>query len=645
MADVLFVQLPVPETVPHRLTGNIPLGAANLVLHARRCGVEQSLEIAPREVVNRYGDLALLAWIRSRAPKIVCLTCTVWNVERSMALAAVLPALLPGVKVWVGGPEVAPGSVILREPRVFDVAVMGEGEETFVALLAGVPPEELPGVVCRQGPVGTTQARSLASLDAVHDPFLEGLVSPEEDGVVPAEFWRGCVHGCLFCRYNQGRRCAPAGRSLPRVEETLRWCLDRGASELYLLDPSLEQRPDLEDLLALMARTTGGRLPVFAELRADAVTPALAQALHGAGIRRVETGLQTLTPEALRLAARPTNPEAFTKGMEAMIGAGIAVKVDLMLGLPGDSPSAYQRTLDYLSERGFAKNLQVFVTQVLPGTGLRKAATRLKLVFDAEPPYLLRSAPGWPEGSLHATMEAIGQRTGTVMWDTEPPVLHRPLWAQGGAQEQPCPDSDAVLQYSFDLDRPEGQAALTGQRFWRAASSAVLWFRCQDWSLARALVPAAVQRFLQGNPFSALALVLEHPPGWPLDLHDQLVEVLAAKGPSLYLDRMLATVSANRRLFSVLPGLGSGAVDQAWLADLRQVAEVVWSLPPGARDRALLEALTEEDYALLEAPPEGPLVVPAELLGLTNPTALILAGATNQWAWLKRLDEAGGVDW
>ena len=646
MADVLFLQLPVPETVPHRLTGNIPLGAATLVLHARRSGVAQTLEIAPPEVANRYGDLALLTWIRGRAPKIVCLTCTVWNVERSMALAAVLPALLPGVQVWVGGPDVAPGSVIFREPRVFDVAVMGEGEETFVALLSGVPPESLPGVVTRQGPVGRVPARTLASLDAIHDPFLEGLVRPEADGVVPAEFWRGCIHGCLFCRYNQGRRGAAAGRSLPLVAETLRWCLDRGASELYLLDPSLEQRPDLEDLLALMARTSGGRLPVFAELRADAVTPALAGALKAGGVTRVETGLQTLTPEALRLAARPTDPARFADGMEALLGAGIDVKVDLMLGLPGDSPEAYQRTLEFLTARGFAKRLQVFVTQVLPGTGLRNAAKRLGLDFDAQPPYLLHSAPGWPEGSLQATMKTVERDTGVAMWDVEPPVLQRPRWPEGPVQQTPCPDSDAVLQYAFDLGSPEGQAAAQTQRFQRASCSAVLWLRCQDWDSSLALVPPVLQRFLQGNPFAALTVVLEHPPHWPLDLHDRLLELLPAHQPSLYLDRMLTMPSPHRRLFSALPADLHGRLEASWLEDLRGLAELLWLLPPGPPSTKLLTALTAQDYALVGGPGEVlPGATLAQLAALPDAHQIVLDGAANQWAWLQRLDRAAGVDW
>ncbi len=70
-----------------------------------------------------------------------------------------------------------------------------------------------------------------------------------------------------------------------------------------------------------------------------------------------------------------------------MLGQGIRVKVDLIVGLPGDTVESVRRGLHYLHDNGFT-DLQVFNLAVLPGTAFRQeAAANFGLKYQPRPPY------------------------------------------------------------------------------------------------------------------------------------------------------------------------------------------------------------------------------------------------------------------
>ena len=61
----------------------------------------------------------------------------------------------------------------------------------------------------------------------------------------------------------------------------------------------------------------------------------------------------------------------------AMMGQGIRVKVDLIVGLPGDTVESVRKGLLYLLDNGLCSDLQAFNLAVLPGTAFRRAAAEL----------------------------------------------------------------------------------------------------------------------------------------------------------------------------------------------------------------------------------------------------------------------------
>src|SRR3954453_1047960 len=95
--QILLVQLPIPPLGPDPIRGNVPLAAAYLKLFAAQKGLEAfyDIQIFPPALANRLGDQALANALATGSPWIIGFTCYVWNIERTLALAAAVKQRLP----------------------------------------------------------------------------------------------------------------------------------------------------------------------------------------------------------------------------------------------------------------------------------------------------------------------------------------------------------------------------------------------------------------------------------------------------------------------------------------------------------------------------------------------------------------------
>src|SRR5258708_12926337 len=87
-------------------------------------------------------------------------------------------------------------------------------------------------------------------------------------------------------------------------------------------------------------------------------------------------------------------------------GEGIELLVDLIIGLPGDTPDDVLRGMDFLDAHGLAAEAQVFPLSLLPGTAMRATAVEDGVVFDPAPPYRVQRTAAFSEDALPATLPA-----------------------------------------------------------------------------------------------------------------------------------------------------------------------------------------------------------------------------------------------
>jgi len=376
MFRVLLLQLPVPRLNYGVQTGNIPLGAACL---KQAAGIlpEVQVDILPESVASYLGDAAIMEILLDRKPDIVGFTVYCWNLARSLYFAEKLK-LHGGPRIIFGGPEITPDNLTVVSKAV-DFYVCGEGEAIFLKLLENPATWEKMSAM---EPAGALFKKSPS-------PYLQNLLEPEIENLMLLETQRGCPYRCGYCYYNKSHE------GLSFADEThllqgVQWALDQGVKELYLLDPSLNAHPDLENLLRKISKVNKRRrLKIISEIRAEAIDEKLADLLAAAGFSWFEIGLQSTNPRALKIMNRPTRLAQFAQGAKRLKQRGIVPAIDLIVGLPGDDLQGFCRSVQFVAENDLADDIQVFPLSVLPGTDFRTNSKELGLRFDPSPPYAL----------------------------------------------------------------------------------------------------------------------------------------------------------------------------------------------------------------------------------------------------------------
>lgn len=542
------------------IRGNVPLAAGYLKLFALKRGLGEvfAIDIVPPALANGLGDRGLVEEILARNPEVVGFTCYVWNIERTLWIASQLKQIRPELRTVLGGPEITHDNAwVLAHPAV-DHAAIGEGEQTFADLLHALKSRPAAGDgegldsrfgsirgLWTRGVDRMPQARApLRNLDEVSSPYLEGILDAADEQTLFLETVRGCAFRCKFCYYPKSYD-AVYYVSAEKIAANLRHAAERGAKEIVLLDPTLNQRRDFDDFLRLLARhNPHHRWTCFGELRAEGIDAERARLLRQAGFTEVEVGLQSLDPRAQELMDRKVNLKAFERGAKAMLDEGLTVRVDLIVGLPGDTPDSVRRSIEYLHQNKLYTAVQVFNLSVLPGTAFRHEARQLGLEFQARPPYYVLQTPTLSLEQLYELMEEA-QEAFELEFDPFPPpelAPHgAPAAATSGSKDGSMETSrriavDRAVPVSaciVDLDAEAQELPPPGRR----AQAFTLHIRAADFDQQCQIAARIIRGVLDDNPHTSLEIVLE-PTGEPKRLTERTLSTLleACFAGTSYLD-------------------------------------------------------------------------------------------------------------
>ncbi len=611
---VLLVQLPIPPLGHEPVRGNVPLAAGYLALHARQQGLASryAIDIFPPQAANTLGDQGLLAALLDAQPDIVGFTCYLWNIERTLWLAEQLKARRPELLVVLGGPEITLDNAWVLEHPGVDFAVLGEGEATWVQWLRALdraPPSasDVPGVYDAAARRAGPPRPPLGRLDDVSSPYLAGILDAADERLLLLETVRGCIFRCKFCYYPKSYE-GLYFLGQEKLRANLRHARQRGAEEVVLLDPTLNQRRDFAGFLRILAEENPDRqFTYFGELRGEGITPDIARLLADAPFTAVEIGLQSVDPRAMDLMDRNNNLRAFQRGVQALRDAGIDVQVDLIIGLPGDTVDSVRRGLDFLHRQPLGTSLQVFNLAVLPGTAFRHEAAALGLHYQPRPPYYVLETPTLRTEDLYTLMAEAQE-----LFDTEFDPLPEPclqfaahdVWPRG----ERCGDGRPVRCWMLDgppRASPPTDIAPLGDatRPHRAhpgrplppppelcTAAFTLWARDDDWQRRLPDVQRAIRHVLQHNPHTTLQVVLQ-PQRDPARLTPQCLAALAETcfERTTYLDKFYSILPGGprgaKRLVVVLEPVVARRATPAWRAEASRWATVVVHSHGGAQRR------------------------------------------------------------
>jgi len=361
-------------------------------------------------------------------PDVVGCSAYLWSFPFLVELAQRLKQDDPARLVVFGGPSARPSMLSLapwRDARRWiDALVVSEGEHAFAEIVADA--ERSPATLARiaglalpaEGGWHETPARALGDLDALASPYGMDLVPGGGLGVL--QTYRGCPFTCSFCEW--GTLESPKRvRSVQGLEAELGGIARAGTEGALLVDAGLNLNAGAFRNLREAVERSGAlrERHLICEVYPAKVRQEHIDFLAGVHRPMVGVGLQSFDQEVLANVERSYDESRFEDTLSALKAvAGVAVEV--ILGLPGDSPETFLANFE--RARGLGTALRVYHCVVLPSALMVRAPAHYAMDYD--PVTLkMRRCLGWSERDLARTAELVagaaareGGRSGEYFW-------------------------------------------------------------------------------------------------------------------------------------------------------------------------------------------------------------------------------------
>lgn len=347
------------------------------------------IEIA-EYTINQYKD-EILADLFRRKPDVLAFSCYIWNWKLIQELLEEVPKILPGVPVWLGGPEVSfdAQEILVRFPGLTGIMI-GEGEETFCELLEYYvgqrherTPDNIAGLCLRSG---YTAVRGLTDFNKL--PFLYEDLTEFENRIIYYESSRGCPYRCSYCLSSIDKKVRL--RDMVLVRRELQFFLDHMVPQVKFVDRTFNcNHEHAMAIWTYLAEHDNGVTNFHFEISADLLTEEEIGLLGRLrpGLVQLEIGVQSANPRTLQAINRHAQPERLEQ-VVAQIRANrnIHQHLDLIAGLPYEDYESFGRSFDKVY-RMRPDQLQLGFLKVLKGSPMEEQAAEFGICYQSSPPY------------------------------------------------------------------------------------------------------------------------------------------------------------------------------------------------------------------------------------------------------------------
>jgi radical SAM superfamily enzyme YgiQ (UPF0313 family) len=329
--------------------------------------------------------------IREFAPDLVLFNTTSATVEADMAVVRIAREESSTALIIARGEhfERMGDNLFTREDGP-DLALHGEIEENFDALLGGAPPETLSAVLYRDVATGKFRRKPgpaiVENLDALPIPAREFLdnrryLSPETGRPITVILAnRGCPSKCVYCPAGvlSGHRLR--ARSPQSVVGEIRECVERHGVREFLFngDTFTMNRKWILELCGLIREA---RLDIRwgCNSRVDTMDEERAAALKSAGCWVVAFGVESGDQEMLDRMKKGTRLEQARRAIDVCKRAGLATHAFFIIGLPWENRETLGRTFRFAKELD-TDFFDINIAHPLPGTEFYEIAKAENLI-------------------------------------------------------------------------------------------------------------------------------------------------------------------------------------------------------------------------------------------------------------------------
>lgn len=263
----------------------------------------------------------------------------------------------PKIKLILGG-----NNLLAQDVSQFDYLIEGYAEAAMPALLDWLQGHS------QQAPRFSDISPAVPLIDAVKDyghystadltiDYLPSdFITAQES--LSIETGRGCVFRCAFCTYPLiGKKKFDYMRDVDNIVGELRHNYQRWGSRLYIIsEDTFNDRIEKLEILADAIEQLDFRPQFVTYARADLIfaKPQSMELLRRIGIRGVHFGIETFTPQAMKLIGKGSDPERLMDNLllwkQRM--PEVQTHCSMIMGLPGDDPDLHHGYRSWFEQSG-----------------------------------------------------------------------------------------------------------------------------------------------------------------------------------------------------------------------------------------------------------------------------------------------------
>ena len=393
MAKVILVD---PRGWQGAANGQVPfpnVGIAYLIPLLRQQGNDvRVIDLNNEAITNKK----VLEIIEEYKPDIVGLSVKTSTMKDARSLSKQIKDTFPGIHIILGGPHTKfEYNKLITEPW-FDSIFVGEGEYILpvvcAAVASGNPMQQIDGVVTKN----SLKKDFCLEQTLINGTQLDSLPFPEYDlfpqnvrnsirTAYPIVTSRGCVYNCSYCSVPEVSGKGFRKRSPENVVKELNWARQKyGATGFWIIDDvfNLDIKRSKEICRAIIHANLNMIWSCPNGLRADRVDPELAGLMFESGCRSVSVGVESADPDILKTVKKGETIEDIEKGIRIFKESGIDVNGFFIVGLPGDSFRAEERSVEFVKKMGIGALFNMLVPY--PGTAYWEWA-KTNAIFLSDP--------------------------------------------------------------------------------------------------------------------------------------------------------------------------------------------------------------------------------------------------------------------
>lgn len=371
---------------------------SNLAVYCLKAATAYSDKVYIREftINNQLEDI--LKNIYLEKPDVIGISCYIWNINYVKELLPELNKLLPGVKIWLGGPEVSYNTEEYagRYENVAGV-IKGEGEAVFKELMdcymedreKDIP--SIPGITTvSDGKIIDNPCTLVYDMsDSVMPYYAAGYKEDDyKNKIIYYESSRGCPFSCSYCLSSVDKHLR--FRNTELVLTDLKVFLDNKVALVKFVDRTFNcNREHSRKILRFIRDNDNGITSFHFEIAADILEEEDIRIMNSLrpGLIQLEIGVQSTNQDTIKAIHRVMNLDKLRNNVTAIRKCrNIHMHLDLIAGLPYEDINSFRKSFNDIYDMK-PDNLQLGFLKLLHGSLMREEKDKYGIVARDIPPY------------------------------------------------------------------------------------------------------------------------------------------------------------------------------------------------------------------------------------------------------------------